>query len=222
VWRTDRTVGGFVERELTDLFGNYWRDLLQSQRDHFEIIIEKSASLSAVETVAMKYTISATSGRGHTCKDRLQKLAERFRASGKDRLVLFLLSDFDPSGDAISNTNAKSLRDDFRIAEDKIVPVRVALRPDQIAKYHLPHSLEAKATSSTYEAFVDRHGVTYAVELEALEPATLQAELDAAIRSHLDVDLFNREVEAEREEAGKLQALKSKVLDFIRREGLSV
>jgi len=168
----------------------------------------------------MKYTVSVTSGRGHTCKDRLHKLAGRFRISCKDRLVLFLLSDFDPSGDAISNTNAKSLRDDFHIAEDKIVPVRVALRPDQIAKHHLPHSLEAKQ-SNTYQSFVDRHGVTYAVELEALEPATLQAELDAAIRSHLDVNLFNREVEIEGEEAAKLQSLKSKVLDFIRREGLA-
>lgn len=221
VWPTNRTVGRFVERELSNLFGNYWRDLLQSQSDHYEIIIEKSASLTSVANVAMKYTIPVTSGRGHTCKDRLKKLAGRFHASGKDRLVLFLLSDFDPSGDAISNTNAKSLRDDFGIAENKIVPVRVALRPDQIAKYSLPQSLEAKTTSSTYNAFVDRHGVTYAVELEALEPAMLQAELDKAIRSHLDVDLFNREVETEREEAGKLESLKRKVLTFIRREGLT-
>lgn len=222
LWRTHRTLAGFVERELTDLFGNYWRDLLQSDRDYFEMIVEKNSSLSVVETVAMKYTIPVTSGRGQTSKDRLYRMAQRFKASGKERLVLLLLSDFDPDGDSIAAVNARSLRDDFHIPESKIVPVRVALRPDQIKRHNLPRSLEAKETSSNYDSFVARHGVSYAVELEALEPATLQAELDAAIRSHLDVDLFNREVEIERQEAGKIQALKTKVLDFICREGLSV
>jgi hypothetical protein len=221
LWRTDRNLAAFVERELSNLFGNYWRDPLQSQPDHFEVIIEKNSSLTPVETVCMKYGIPLTSGRGQTSKDRLYRLAQRYRASGKNGLVLFLLSDFDPAGDAIANTNAKSLRDDFQIPESKIVPVRVALRPDQITRHNLPRSLEVKE-SNLRAGFIERHGVEYAVELEALEPAKLQAELDAAIRAHLAVDLFNAEIEHEKAEAAKLQTLKTKVLAYIRREGLQV
>jgi len=215
VWNTARHVGEFVAEELSGLFNNYWRDLLQSQQDHFEILIEKNASLSVIEAVAMKYTIPVTSGRGQTSKVALWQIAERFRRSAKQRLVLLLLSDFDPEGDCISNANAKSLRDDLGVVEEQLVPVRVALRLDQVERYNLPRSLEAKETSTNYDAFVNRHGVTYAVELEALSPQHLQAELDRAIRAHIDVGAFNHEVELEKQEASSLQALKRRALQFL-------
>ena len=216
LWGTALNVGLFVEKELSDLFGNYWRDLMQSQPDHYEIIIEKNASLSVIETVAMKYCIPVTSGRGQCSKEKLLQMEQRFRSSKKDRLILLLLSDFDPDGDAISNATARSLRDDFGVEDAKIVPVRVALRPDQIKKYKLPRNLEAKKTSKNYKKFLARHGVTYAVELEALAPEDLQAVLDDAIRHHLDVDAFNREVELERAEAAKLKSLKARILESVK------
>ena len=132
---------------------------------------------------------------------------------------MLLLSDFDPDGDAIANANAISMRDDLGIHEDQLLPVRAALRLDQIEKYQLPQSLEAKTTSSNYDKFVLRHGVNYAVELEALAPEHLQTELDREIRSRLDIDAFNREVELEKAEAAKLQGLKGRVLQFIRQHG---
>ena len=52
-------------------------------------------------------------------------MSQRYRNSGKRNLILLLLSDFDPSGDEISNSAAKRLRDDFGIKN--IVPVRVAV-----------------------------------------------------------------------------------------------
>ena len=188
---------------------------MQSQPDHLEIIVEKNTSLTPVEQVAMRFCIPTTSGRGYCSKEPLYRIAQRFEKSGKKRLILFLLSDFDPDGDSISNSTAKSLRDDFGIAERKIVAVRVAVRPDQVDKFNLSKSLEAKKTSGQYGRFVKKHGVTYAVELEAMRPEDLQSELDAAIRAHINVDLFNREVEFETQEAGKLQSLKTRALKFI-------
>jgi hypothetical protein len=221
VWRTYRNVGAFTEDELSGLFGNYWRDLLQSQPDHHEILIEKSASLSVIEQVAMKYTIPVTSGRGQCSKVRLWEMARRFQKSKKQRLVLLLLSDFDPAGDYIANATAQSLRDDLSVDEDRLVAVRVALRPDQIERFNLPHSLELKGEDVVREKFIARHGLNYAVELEALRPEHLQDELDKAIRGHIDVDLFNREVQREKEEAAKLQGLKAQVLSFVGKEGLT-
>jgi hypothetical protein len=216
VWTTYRNVGAFTEDELSGLFGNYWRDLLQSQPDHLEILIEKSASLSVIEQVAMKYTIPVTSGRGQCSKVKLWEMAQRFQKSRKQRLVLLLLSDFDPAGDYIANATAQSLRDDLGIDEDRLVAVRVALRPDQIERFNLPHSLEVKGEDVVREKFIARHGLDYAVELEALAPEHLQAELDQAIRAHLDVDLFNQEVEREKQEAVRLQSLKNRVLESIK------
>jgi hypothetical protein len=216
VWKTHKHVGDFIKSELDDLFSEYWRDILQSQPDHHEIVVEKNTALAVVEGIARKYTISITSGRGQCCKDRLYKLKRRFRQSKKDRLVLYILTDFDPGGDAISNATARSLRDDFGIPESRIVPVRVALRLDQVESFALPRSLELKEDDENRKSFVARHGVDFAVELEAMEPADLQAELDKQIRAHIDVGLLNKEVELEKAEAGKLQAIKASVLEFMK------
>jgi hypothetical protein len=220
-WDTVRDVGTYVKEELSNLFTRYWRDLTQSQPDHHEIIIEKNASLAVIENVAMKYSLPVTSGRGQCSKERLWQIEQRFRRSRKEKLVLLILTDFDPDGDAIANANALSLRDDLGVDQDRLVAVRVALRPDQIQQYDLPRSLEAKPTSRNYSKFVARHGVSYAVELEALAPEHLQSELDQAIRSHMDVDLFNQEVETEKEEATRLQSLKGNVLRLIKDKSLA-
>ncbi len=200
LWRLERNVGQYVESELSALFGSYWRDVLQSQPNHLEILIEKNASLSVIEKVAMRYTIPLTSGRGQTSKEKLWQISERFRRSGKKKLVVLILSDFDPDGDAIANANARSLRDDLGIDDGRLIPVRVALRHDQIERYKLPRSLEAKESSASYNKFVARHGVSYAVELEALTRRAFANRTYRAIRSHIDVDAFNREVEREKQE----------------------
>jgi hypothetical protein len=57
-----------------------------------------------------------------------------------------------------------------------------------------------------------RHGVSYAVELKALAPEHLQRELDRAIRSMIDVDAYNVEIELEKTEAASLEGIKKHLL----------
>ena len=63
-------------------------------------------------------------------------MAQRYWASGKEKLVLLVLSDFDPSGEDIAHSFARSMRDDFGIS--KIVPMKVALNRNQIDRLGLP------------------------------------------------------------------------------------
>lgn len=210
LWNTYHNCASFVADHLEDFLDNYWRDLMQSQPDYFEILIEKNTLLNVIKPAAMKYTMTLTSGRGQCCKPKLHQMAERFHKSGKRKFVLFTISDFDPTGDAISNANAKSLRDDFGVVA--IEPIRVALRLDQVEKFKLPHSLDLKPLDTNRPKFMTAHGVDYAVELEALHPKKLQAELENQILSHIDVDLFNKEVAEEKKEAAKIQTIKARVL----------
>jgi hypothetical protein len=62
----------------------------------------------------------------------------------------------------------------------------------------------AKATSSRYKRFADQYG-TRAVELEALPPETLQEFLKDAVDSVMDVEAFNAELDAEKQDAAFLQ-----------------
>jgi len=88
---------GFVKGELDELLKGYWRDLLQSQPNHLELVIEKNTLLPILRPVASQYCIPFTSGRGYCSLPPRHAMAERYRRSGKGKLLLLLVSDFDPT-----------------------------------------------------------------------------------------------------------------------------
>jgi len=216
IWGVHSDAGAYVRKTLDGLFRGYWRNLMQSQPCHIEIIGEKLTVQSILRPVAMKYRIPLTIGRGYASLPARAGVAERFRKSGKDRLVLLLVSDFDPDGEQIAESFARSLRDDFDIYD--IHPVRVALTAQQVERYDLPPGLKAKSGSSRFKGFVDRHGDDV-WELEALEPAALQQELTNAIDAVLDRQAFNAELEAEKHDAAELAVYRVRVLAALGQDG---
>ncbi len=139
-------------------------------------------------------------------------MAERFKQSGKEKLILLALSDFDPEGEDIAHSFARSMRDDFKIRE--IVPVKVALTADQVEDLELPPILKAKESSSRYDKFTARHGDDV-FELEAVPPDNLQHILRRAIDSVLDTKAFNAEVDREKEDATFLAGVRRTVQQLL-------
>ena len=212
VWDVHRDVQGFIRRETAGFCQGYWRDLLQSQPNHIEIVGEKNTIEPIIRPVAARCCIPVTIGRGYCSLRPRYDIAARFRKSGKNRLILLILSDFDPDGEEIAHSLARSLRDDFRI--EKIEPVKVALTADQVEEFHLPPNLEAKLTSKQYRRFVDKYGKN-CWELEALPPETLQRVLQEAIDRVIDVDAFNHEIDQEKADAAKLGSVRRVLLDTL-------
>ena len=136
LWDVHQDVQGYIRREIDGFCKNYWRDLMQSQPDHIEIVGEKNTIAPIIRPIAAQYTIPMTIGRGFCSLRPRYDIAERFEKSGKDRLVLLMLSDFDPDGEEIAHSLARSLRDDFGI--ERIEPVKVALTAAQVDEYELP------------------------------------------------------------------------------------
>ena len=73
-------------------------------------------------------------------------MAQRFRRTGKDRLILLVVSDFDPEGEDIPHSFARSMRDDFGIGGVEFV--KVALTAAQVEELALPPGPKAKRGSS--------------------------------------------------------------------------
>jgi hypothetical protein len=138
---------------------------------------------------------------------------DRYRMSGKEKLVILFLGDHDPEGWDIAETFAKSMRDDFGVSE--VVAIKVALKPEQVQELGLPPNTDAKPSSSRFKKFAARFGPA-AYELEAVPPATLQEWLDEGIRSVLDLDRFNAQVELEKQDAAAVAALKRASVDYLK------
>lgn len=207
-WRTNATAGEFIRGELKNFARNYWRDLLQSQPNHIEILVEKNTVEPIVYKIAARYTIPLTSGRGFCSIPPRQQMLQRYRKSGKERMVLIVVSDFDPEGESICESFARSMRDDFGV---DISCVKAALTYQQTQELDLPPALQAKETSSRYVGFVEKYGDDV-YELEALPPEQLQDLVDEAVRSVIDVDLFNKEQDKERTESQGLDVTRRRLL----------
>jgi hypothetical protein len=208
VWSVDREVGGFVRRELNGFLQGYYRDLMQSQPNQIEIVGEKNTVESSIRSVAMEYCIPYTLGRGYCSLDPRHKMYERFRKSGKAKLIVLILSDFDPEGEDIAHSFARSMRDDFGVRN--IVAKKVCLTYEQVLERNIPQTFDIKKSSSRYKKFARKYG-DRAHELEALPPAERARLLEEAILEVMDLDAYNREVDAEREDARRIAALREKV-----------
>jgi hypothetical protein len=208
-WNTFGTAGEFINKEIRTFGRNYWRNLMQSQPNHIELLVEKNTVDSIVREIAERYCIPVSSGRGYSSKPPQLKMKQRLHASGKDKLVLIVASDFDPEGESIPESYARWMRDDFGVTN--IECVKAALTYEQTQTLTMPPALPAKESSSRFRDFFTKYGRDV-YELEALQPEKLQELIDQAIRSVIDVDLFNREVEREREESQWLDVTRRRLV----------
>lgn len=212
-WRCFANAQDFVREELGGLFKNFARDLQRSQPHHIEIVAEKLTIRNIVERVAMRFNLPVTIGRGYCSIMPRYELACRFRRTGKDKLVVLLLSDFDPDGEAIAESFARSMRDDFHIRQ--LVPIKVALTAAQVEELGLKPSMEAKRSSRQYGKFTRQHG-NHVFELEAVPPDQLERLLTDAIHAVLDREAWDFEVGAERNDAAFLEEARQRACIALR------
>lgn len=139
-------------------------------------------------------------------------MVQRFKRSGKERLILLILSDFDPDGEEIAASFPRSLRDDFGLSS--ILVRKVAISGEDVREHGLPSDMEAKVSSPNYKKFVQKHGV-HVAELDAAPVALLQGKLRDAIESCLDMELFRAELAKEKEDYAFIAATKRVVVKAI-------
>jgi hypothetical protein len=208
IWQVHESTASFLRNELGGLLKGYYRNLQQSQPNHIEIVGEKNTIESIIEPVAMQYCIPLTIGRGYASLSPRHGMADRFKRSGKDKLVIIFVTDFDPEGEDIAHSFARSMRDDFDI--ENVVPIKAALTAEQVDLFNLPPQMKAKAGSSRRDKFVEQHGDDV-FELEALPPEDLQAILRETIDSVLDLPTFNAEIDEEKKDVAHLDKMRRRV-----------
>lgn len=215
LWNTWADPRQFVRRELNGFLRHYWRDLLQSQPNHLEVVCEKNSSFRIVKDVTSRYCLPTMSGRGFSGIDPWHEMYVRFEKSGKQKLVILLVTDFDPEGEEIVQVAGRTLRDDFGVPARQLELIKVAVTPEHVEKYSLPPNNTAKGTSGLSPKFVATHG-EHVYEIEAVPPEDLKQELRDVIDGVIDVDLFNKEIEAEVDDAAFLEGIRRTAIEHLK------
>jgi hypothetical protein len=202
----------FMKAHVDDFLEGYERCYVQDQERYVELWTEKDALSQVFEKVAYPYCIRAVTCRGYQSITFLDGFRQRARSAQNRRQIPVILyfGDMDPSGYQMLEAIKQTLEDEMDLWG--VEYHRVALTPDQIMNYELPHDPQAvKVTDKRYRKYVQRFG-DLAVELDALHPQVLRELAVDAIESHFDMDLFREQMEVEQLEQERLASLKEKIM----------
>ena len=199
----------FINNEVENFLLGYQRDRMQSQRQYFEVFGEKNTLRTILDPVCSDYGLTMSLGRGFCSIPVWRDIENRWRSSGKGRMVLFMISDLDPEGLELADDAVRSLRDLHGVP---VEGVRVAVTKEQIAIFDLDAN-SAKETSSRFRSFVERTGSTDTYECEAIPPTALQEALRQAVENVIDLELFEAEEAQEEQDVEEINSFRRKIVE---------
>jgi len=205
----------YLKEELDIFLSEYQRCFVQGQVSYVEVWYEKDALSRIFENIAWHFCIRAVVCRGYQSVTFLNGYRDRaLRAQKQGQLpVILYFGDFDPSGIQMFEATQETLEKEMNLTN--ILYFRIALNLADIYQYELPHNPDAvKKSDRRYQKFVKEYG-RFAVELDALHPATLEKITINAVEAQFDMGLFNEQKEIEGLERKRLAALKKHVLKSI-------
>ena len=160
----------------------YRTDRWENQPHRVEVWIEKDALAGVISNACTRADVPFFSCRGYTSQSELwgagQRLA-RYSRLGQDPIVIHL-GDHDPSG--IDMT--RDIGDRLALFGARATVRRIALNMDQVDHYQPPPN-PAKLTDARATGYITQYG-NESWELDALDPATLDALITATIGEYRD------------------------------------
>lgn len=207
-WGGFDSVSDFVQDEVDGFLTGYHRDRQQDQPRHIEVFAEKNTLFKIVSRACTEYYVPFSIGRGFCTIPVWRDIAKRFHQSGKERMTLIVISDYDPEGLELADDAIRSL-------ELHKIPVdghRIAVTREQIEELGLAEDFNpAKESSSRFQSFVDRTGDTKTWECEALPPDYLVEQIKAAIEANMDMEVFGQVCDEEERDCDRLAEVREQI-----------
>jgi hypothetical protein len=190
--------------DIVDAVARQYRTRLWDNQDwHVEVWVEKEALADVVSRPAERWFVPYFPCRGYVSQSEMWRAGQRLLAAeklGKKSLIIHL-GDHDPSG--IDMT--RDIQDRLWTFGSSVEVKRIALNMDQVEQYNPPPN-PAKLTDSRASGYVDEFGGE-SWELDALDPATLNALIEGHILDHLDRGQWDDDHAAMEEERTILTAM---------------
>jgi hypothetical protein len=196
-------------KRVNDMGKAYKRDKLANQKLDVRVYCEAAGMIPQLNRVCEPYSIPVYSCSGFDSLTGKHELKESCRAAftyqGRQTAILHL-GDYDPSGESIFNDGLVEdihafLAKDVISKEPHEVAIfeRVALKGEHIERFNLPTELP-KATDSRTPNWQGEASC----QLEALPPDVLASLLEATIKTHFNLAIYEQDLKAEEEERRRI------------------
>ena len=189
-------------------WGRFFKnDPWTNQRNYTEVWIEKNAGINVISQPCRKWRVPYFACRGHDSASEMYDAAKRLHniADMGQHVTILHIGDHDPSGWQMTQDIEKrlDLLSYGGIQEENITVDRIALNMDQIRRFRPPPQ-PGKQTDTRIGAYKRQFGTTDSWELDALSPAYLRELVDEKITALVDLETWERDIEAEQEPRDRL------------------
>lgn len=172
-------------------------DKWEDQPTRVEVWVEKEALAGVIQRAADAYDCDWFSCRGYVSQSEMWRAGQRLAGyvdNGQDVLILHL-GDHDPSGLDMSRDIEDRLWTFMGTRARQLEVRRIALNMNQVEEYNPPPN-PTKLSDARSAGYVDRFGME-SWELDALDPAVLDALIREHIAATVDQDLYDAKVAEE-------------------------
>ena len=181
-WQRKPNTHNSIQEALNET-ARFYRKALWSEVDAYvEIWLEKDALSGVIYPITEMYDVPLMVARGYASLSFLHSAAEHINDVNCP-VYIYHLGDYDPSGVNAGEKIEQTLRELAPAAN--IAFERIGVTKWQIEEFKLP-TRPTKTSDTRSKGFGD-----ISVELDAIDPGTLRAIVEAAITDHLPPDQFN-------------------------------
>jgi len=199
----------------------YAIDKWDGQPHYCEVWIEKQALEGVIEGICGRLDVPFFACRGYTSASEMWSAGQRLlsKLQRNKEVHIIHLGDHDPSGIDMSR-DIKDRLDMFvsaHMSDARVHVLRVALNMPQIERLHPPPN-PTKLTDSRATDYIAKYGEN-SWELDALDPAELNAIIERAVKRYRDEVLWQKSVDKEEKGRRTLEAIHAdfgKVVEFLR------
>jgi len=184
---TYSTAGDFLQ----DIASTYKKDMWQDSEQRVLIVVEKTAMLSILNPICLKYGVGILPSRGFNSKTAWYELINMHQDN--TTLNILLLTDHDTSGLQMAQGGLEAIVQHDKIG--KVLIHRIGLTPAQILEMDLP----------TRDDKTDKN--LRACELDSMTPNQARTLVENEILQYIDIAAFNHLELLEEEERKGLALL---------------
>ena len=200
----------FIHSEIFSFMRGFSRNHQDEQPRHIVVLGEKNTVYNMIGRACASYHVPYFIGRGFGSVPLWRDIARGFSDSGKKKMTLIVVSDFDPEGLELPDDAIRSLA--LFHDRDKIDGMRIAVTPKQIEELGLVEDFNpAKTESHLLARFEKRTGDTKTWEVEALPSDYLVEQIKAAIEANMDMEIYQNLRDQEERDCTELSVIRSTI-----------
>jgi len=210
---------------LEEILYYYYPKAWEHQPYYIEVILEKEGLRTFFRKILRPFYVPVTPTRGFDSLSDVMEIAKRIHHYKNRRRLIFIFSDFDPSGESIFQDFEFRLKKclvmlgeeptyynekEKKIEIPNLYVEKVALTLEQIEKYNLPPKF-VKPKDPRATRFIDKYGEKTVVEMDAMPPDTLKEIILEKVIPYLNLNEVERTQKIEK----KIKTQGLKVLESL-------